>query len=516
MTQSTAHSASGSSLPPPKERRRLREAKSLTEAQLAAEMGVTKATIRSWETGRTTPRGRKRAAYAKALASFAEEAPSAHPAGAGTARASSQSTRAATAATGTAAAEEAAEEPSQGRGAAAGPPAPGCSVRQEDGGEDRAGTGAEPGAGGADGSADGAGSPGGGTDGVAAAVSAGRTPEADGDADGGRVPDGDGKDALAPGGGGAGDTARDRTTRAPATAPERDGADPDDRDSDSDSDSEEDRAAREVSPVATSPEEAFDQLYARAADALVRQTHLLTARRRLAHAAVEQAFQLAWHRWPEVAVDRDPIGWVRAAAHDYALSPWQRLRPAHRHPDEPPADPGHRELLEALHALPPVYRRTLLLYDGLGLDLPETAAETEASTPAAGNRVLHARQAVAERLPHLADTLRLQEALRVLADGVPAPLAAPGPAVRTGCERRAERWTRVVVVATALIVATTGVALLTSPRQYEPPVPPSRQVEGVPAPHPGPQKLSTKEKKLRDRLRTDPAAGPARLTPGLG
>ncbi|WP_432066428.1 sigma factor-like helix-turn-helix DNA-binding protein [Streptomyces sp. C10-9-1] len=515
MTQSTAHSASGSSLPPPKERRRLREAKSLTEAQLAAEMGVTKATIRSWETGRTTPRGRKRTAYAKALASFAEEAPSAHPAGAGTARASSQSTRAATAATGTAAAEEATEEPSQGSGTAA-RPAPGCSVRQGDGGGDRAGTGAVPGAGGADGSADGAGSPGGGTDGVAAAVSARRAPEADGDADGGRVPDGDGKDALAPGGGGAGDTARDRTTRAPATTPERDGADPDDRDSDSDSDSDEDRAAREVSPVATSPEEAFDQLYARAADALVRQTHLLTARRRLAHAAVEQAFQLAWHRWPEVAVDRDPIGWVRAAAHDYALSPWQRLRPAHRHPDEPPADPGHRELLEALHALPPVYRRTLLLYDGLGLDLPETAAETEASTPAAGNRVLHARQAVAERLPHLADTLRLQEALRVLADGVPAPLAAPGPAVRTGCERRAERWTRVVVVATALIVATTGVALLTSPRQYEPPVPPSRQVEGVPAPHPGPQKLSTKEKKLRDRLRTDPAAGPARLTPGLG
>ncbi|MEU3045596.1 sigma factor-like helix-turn-helix DNA-binding protein [Streptomyces sp. NPDC006984] len=514
MTQSTAHSASGSSLPPPKERRRLREAKSLTEAQLAAEMGVTKATIRSWETGRTTPRGRKRTAYAKALASFAEEAPSTHPAGAGTARASSQSTRAATAATGTEAAEEAAEEPSQGRGAAAGPPAPGCSVRQREGGGDRAGTGAEPGAGGADGSADGAGSPGGGTDGVAAAVSAGRTPEADGDADGGRVPDGDGKDVSAPGGGGAGDTARDRTTRAPATTPERDSADPDDRDSDSDSD--EDRAAREVSPVATSPEEAFDQLYARAADALVRQTHLLTARSRLAHAAVEQAFQLAWHRWPEVAVDRDPIGWVRAAAHDYALSPWQRLRPAHRHPDEPPADPGHRELLEALHALPPVYRRTLLLYDGLGLDLPETAAETEASTPAAGNRVLHARQAVAERLPHLADTLRLQEALRVLADGVPAQLAAPGPAVRTGCERRAERWTRVVVVATALIVATTGVALLTSPRQYEPPVPPSRQVEGVPAPHPGPQKLNTKEKKLRDRLRTDPAAGPARLTPGLG
>ncbi|WP_261994322.1 helix-turn-helix domain-containing protein, partial [Streptomyces sp. t39] len=68
MTQSTAPSAPGSPLPPPKERRRLREARSLTEAQVAAVVGVTKATIRSWETGRTSPRGRKREMYAKVLA----------------------------------------------------------------------------------------------------------------------------------------------------------------------------------------------------------------------------------------------------------------------------------------------------------------------------------------------------------------------------------------------------------------------------------------------------------------
>lgn len=36
---------------------------------------------------------------------------------------------------------------------------------------------------------------------------------------------------------------------------------------------------------------------------------------------MERAFQLAWHRWPEVAVDRDPAGWVRATAYEYALSP---------------------------------------------------------------------------------------------------------------------------------------------------------------------------------------------------
>ncbi|WP_157872221.1 helix-turn-helix transcriptional regulator, partial [Streptomyces silaceus] len=60
-------------LPSPKERRRLREAKSLSQADLAAKVGVTRETVRSWETGRTNPRGRKREAYAKLLNAIAAE-----------------------------------------------------------------------------------------------------------------------------------------------------------------------------------------------------------------------------------------------------------------------------------------------------------------------------------------------------------------------------------------------------------------------------------------------------------
>lgn len=54
-------------LPSPKERRRLREAKSLSQADVADKMGVTRETVRSWETGRTTPRGHKREAYVELL-----------------------------------------------------------------------------------------------------------------------------------------------------------------------------------------------------------------------------------------------------------------------------------------------------------------------------------------------------------------------------------------------------------------------------------------------------------------
>ncbi|WP_257133359.1 DNA-binding transcriptional regulator, partial [Streptomyces sp. ms184] len=68
MTRSTTDEAAVPPLPSPKERRRLREAKSLSEEEVAAAVGVTRATVRSWETGRTSPRGRKRALYAKLIA----------------------------------------------------------------------------------------------------------------------------------------------------------------------------------------------------------------------------------------------------------------------------------------------------------------------------------------------------------------------------------------------------------------------------------------------------------------
>ncbi|WP_086801935.1 RNA polymerase sigma factor, partial [Streptomyces caniscabiei] len=211
------------------------------------------------------------------------------------------------------------------------------------------------------------------------------------------------------------------------------------------------------------PAQAFDALYAYCAPALVQQTYLLTGQRRLAREAVERAFQLAWHRWPEVAVDRDPAGWVRAAAHDYALSPWRRVHPRpfpRREP--PPADPTGRALLTALLELPPPYRRTLLLYDGVGLDLPDTAAETEASTPAAAGRLLYARAAVTARLPQPVAPDDLNRLLAAL----PADVR-PGPtkplALRARADLRARRWIHAAIAFTTLLLTTTALTLHTAP-----------------------------------------------------
>ncbi|MFD7278967.1 helix-turn-helix domain-containing protein [Streptomyces sp. NPDC059862] len=362
-------------LPPPKERRRLRETGSLTVAQVAERMGVSRRTVRAWEAGRATPRGRKREVYAELLNALTTE------------------------------------------------------------------TGIE-------------------------TVTDREIPA----------------------------RKTDVTVRHGQPEPE---AQPD--------------PFAPSSPSSLTPAQAFDALYAFCAPALVRQTYLLTGRRELARESVERAFQLAWQRWPEVAVDRDPTGWVRAAAYEYALSPWHRFRPRHRHPEAPPADASDRTLLNVLLRLPPPHRRTLLLYDVVGLDLPETAAETEASTPAAANRLLHAREAVAARLPELSDPAELHRRLARLADTERLRAAKPFT-VRNGSERRARFWTRAAIAFTVTLIGATALTLRTAPTQYEPPVAPGETVRGVP-PRAAPGPLSEQQLELLEKLRMETAGGPERLVP---
>ncbi|WP_405929258.1 helix-turn-helix domain-containing protein [Streptomyces griseus] len=417
MTRSTTDEAAAPPLPSPKERRRLREAKSLSEDQVAAAVGVTRATVRSWETGRTSPRGRKRALYAKLIA----PEPAAPP-------------------------------------VPAAPPAPTTAPAPA-------------------------------VPAVPAAVPA--------------VP------AAVPA------AIVEAAPETPAAPP----AEAADAETETDAEAQAQAPAGSTGERPSSPAEAFDELYARTAPGLVRQTYLLTGRRALARESVERAFELAWQRWPEVAVDRDPAGWVRAAAYEYAMSPWHRLRRTHRHADAPPTDPGKRALFDALLDLPPAYRRTLLLYDGVGLDLPETAAETEASTPAAAGRLMTARAAVAERLPELTaaaspaeQSALLHDRLGGLARAEHVPVPQPARAVRTGSENKARLWTRAAVAGVALLIAVTGLTLHTAPTHYEPPISPAERVGGVP-PRGGPQKLTAQDLKLQKSLSEQLAHGPERLVP---
>ncbi|MER5553132.1 helix-turn-helix domain-containing protein [Streptomyces sp. NPDC002793] len=428
MTRNSKGPAPATSLPSPKKRRRLREARGLSEEQVAKAVGVTPATVRAWETGRISPRGRRRAAYAK-LIGYAEHRP-------------------------------APEAPARSVPAT---DAPAPDTRASD-----APTADVP------------------TSGPSTADV--RVPDI-------RVPDVRGPDVRVPDAPAPDRPVSDRETRAePVPQPRQ----------------------------CITAEEAYDVLYGRTAPGLVRQMYLLTGRRKLAGEAVEHAFRTAWQRWPEVATDRDPAGWVRAVSYEYAMSPWHRLRRSLRQADALPEDPVRGALLDALLDLPPSYRRTLLLHDGVGLGLPETAAETEASTPAAASRLVNARAAVAERLPEPTEAAGtggrrpapLRERLGELAllEVVPAP--PPAPVVRAGGERVAELWTRAALCFGALLIGTTALTLHTAPTHYEQPLAPAERVAGVP-PRGGPEKLTPQDLKLQKSLRGELMHGPERLIPRI-
>ncbi|MGW7055979.1 helix-turn-helix domain-containing protein [Streptomyces sp. NPDC054887] len=440
MTQSI-ETAPADPLPSPKERRRLREAKAMTLEEVAAALGVTREAVKAWESGRSNPKRRKRAAYARLLATGSTDTTEEEPAAAATVDpvpggdASGRSPQGA---------EGDSPEPAD---------VPERSAPEE--------------------------TPGRGTDPAAPATAPLETDPA----------------ALATAAATAtlGTDLEARATATPGT----------------------------TAPEATrTPAQAFDSLYDDCATALLSQTYVLTGNRRLAREAVEYAFRLAWERWPAVARDRHPESWLRAAAYEYALSPWHRLRRAHKRHDRRPADRDRRVLLQALLSLPPAHRRTLLLYDGLGLDLPDTAAETEASTPATANRLLHARAVIAHHLPELADagpaeqSAMIRERLGRLAEMVTAPPVRlpPARAVRMGSERRARFWTRAALFFTAMIVSATGFTLVTAPTRYEPPQAPGEPVRGVPM-RAGPQPLTPHDEELRSLLHEAPVTGPPRLVP---
>ncbi|MFJ8013035.1 helix-turn-helix domain-containing protein [Streptomyces sp. NPDC096339] len=599
MTQSvdtTSASDAERSLPSPKERRRLREAAELTHDEVAAAVGVTPTTVRSWETGRTAPRGRKLEVYsrfltrlqslAKATSARADTPAEPEPEAAAPGTDAESSGTPATAVGGSPGAPGAFSDagphpapperrPAPGPTESTAPRAATPAAPRADGAPDATSAVAPPATGAPGGpeasraagtakprsaaepqtsaAAAAAKAPGPRPAGASeptpadppraaaaaahgAAGSAGPTP-----AEAPRAaaePDHPPAPAEAPSPGLAQpdpatptptptstSTSTPASTPAPSPAPEPAGAEASGSagapptataGADPQTDPQADPDPVEQTP-ARLPVDDFDALHAHAAPALTRQAYLLTGRRGLALEAVDRAFQLAWDRWPEVATDPDPVGWVRAAAHEYALSPWHQFRRAHRHPDKPPAEPADRILLDAMLALPTNHRRTVLLYDGVGLDLPDTAAETEASTPTAGNRLLHAHATLAARIPQLAaaapekQSALLRERFTALKPAV-ALDPRPAAAVRNTAERRNRRRTRAVIGLAAVIAVATAYTTATAPTKYEPPNAPGANVSGVP-PHSGPQRLTEESRALHDKLRSDPAAGPARITP---
>ncbi|WP_395365966.1 sigma factor-like helix-turn-helix DNA-binding protein [Streptomyces sp. YH02] len=205
-------------------------------------------------------------------------------------------------------------------------------------------------------------------------------------------------------------------------------------------------------------ESAFDALYLSTVPGLTQQAYVLTGCRRLAFESAEHAFHQVWERWPEVARDPDPAGWARARTHEYALSPWHRLRPGLNRRDPLPSDPVAQVLLR----LPPWQRRAVLLCDGLDLSVAETAAETQATIDATAARLRNARVAFSRQMPDTTAGTSLDALRKRVKDVSVATLAQPW-SVRAASERRARTLTRAVFGATATLITLVAVTSAMAP-----------------------------------------------------
>ncbi|MCQ4209893.1 sigma factor-like helix-turn-helix DNA-binding protein [Streptomyces longispororuber] len=210
--------------------------------------------------------------------------------------------------------------------------------------------------------------------------------------------------------------------------------------------------------AALTPTAAFDALYVFAAPGLIRETYVLTGTRPLAFESVEYAFRHAWQRWPEVARDMDPVGWVRAQAHDYALSPWHRIRRVFSGRTAMPDGVPWAPVLE----LPPWQRRVVVLCDGLGMSVSEAAAEMEASTGATRGRLARAHAALTE----CGTGCSVDEVRQSVADCVEdtsASTVAHPESVRECSERRVRIMVRTVYMAVSLLAALVAFFILAAP-----------------------------------------------------
>ncbi len=129
-------------------------------------------------------------------------------------------------------------------------------------------------------------------------------------------------------------------------------------------------------------EAAFDAFFADAWGRLVSQAYLLTGNRETAQALPQEAFLRAWKRWRKVITYDSPETWTRKVLHNLCIESWRRQRLEARHAGvsrtEVVEERSHdHELVEAMKSLPGPQARALLLHDGLGFTVADTARELE-------------------------------------------------------------------------------------------------------------------------------------------
>lgn len=205
----------------------------------------------------------------------------------------------------------------------------------------------------------------------------------------------------------------------------------------------------------------FDQLYLDSRRRLVLQAFALTGDLGAARGAVRDAFVAARQHWRKVGRLDDPESWVRARSWSVA----QRRSVARVWHREKELDAAQQQVLAALHGLPDVQRKTLILNHLAALSLTQIAREIGETRERAE---LHLQQATSAMVLALdSDSTAIRLRLESLA---PVARRAGLPRVTTlhrdGTRRR--RLRAVLGAAVAVAVAVAAGAVVTSGSDLRP------------------------------------------------
>ncbi len=150
-------------------------------------------------------------------------------------------------------------------------------------------------------------------------------------------------------------------------------------------------------------EATFDAFYTGSWSRLFGQAYVLTGDRESAQDLTQEALLRAWRKWDRITNYEDPEGWTRRVLHNLCIESWRKsttrravVLPA---PDGPPEIPvHHHELVQAMRTLPADQARALLLHDGLGMTVPETATELDVPEGTVRSWLSRSRKVVAARI----------------------------------------------------------------------------------------------------------------------
>jgi len=148
---------------------------------------------------------------------------------------------------------------------------------------------------------------------------------------------------------------------------------------------------------------AFDAFYRSSSRRLYGQAYVLTGSRELAEDLTHEAFLRAWKHWQRIADYEGPEAWTRRVLHNLCIDSWRKTRSRdHKASNPVPSSveipTHHLQLAEAMRTLPGAQARALLLHDGLGMSIAETAGDLGVPEGTVTSWLTRSRRIVAAKL----------------------------------------------------------------------------------------------------------------------